>query len=83
MVGSKEEANESQTLAAACYVPNVFQGGMRLKQVHIGRQNTPSRPLLARSQGFNEICERHRGRYAHLCPLEDLRVLEILLVIAY
>jgi hypothetical protein len=36
MVGSKEEADESQSFAAACYVHNLFRGGMRLKQVHIG-----------------------------------------------
>jgi hypothetical protein len=77
MVGLNEEADESQSFAAACYVHNLFRGGMRLKEVHIVRQNTPSRPLLARSQRFNKTCEKHQGGYAHLCPLEDLRATNI------
>ncbi len=67
MVGSKEEANESQSFAAACYVHNLFRGG-----------KTRTRgPLLARIQGFNETSEGHRGGDAHLCPLEDLRAANI------
>ena len=52
--GGKQMSHRA--LAAALYMHTPFPGGMRLKRVHVGRQNTQSRPPLARSQGFNKTC---------------------------
>jgi hypothetical protein len=74
MVGSKEEANESQSFAAACYLL------VRSQSVwgrHAAQTSSHWAAKHARSQGFNETSERHGGGYAHLCPLEDLRATNI------
>jgi hypothetical protein len=72
MVGSKEEANSHRASQLRATFTICFGAACGLNKFTLVRQNMHSRPLLARSQGFNETCERHRGGYAHLCPLDSV-----------
>jgi hypothetical protein len=72
MVGSRREVNKSQSLAAALFMHTPFWGGMRLKRVHAGRQNTQSRHHWLVAKALIKHVEA-LGRTSPLCSLEDLR----------